>query len=334
MKQKLIHVTDDGPGITRRRRGRGFSYYTPDGTLIRDPEERARIEALAVPPAYEEVWISPDPRGHLQATGRDAGGRKQYRYHPDWQALRAQRKFGDLAAFGRALPRLRRRIAVDLRAPAGSRRLALAAVLALLDRAALRVGNACYAAENGSYGASTLLGRHVRFDGQDITIVFPGKHGARVEAHLQGRRLARALHRIHDLPGAALFSWRDGEDILHTLRSEDINETLHELCGKDASAKTFRTWKGTHAAFALAAQTDGALRITDMAEVAAACLHNSPAIARKSYIHPSVIALAEMVPQDRTARLAALDPPDLSGLHAHEAELIALLEGSVLSSVR
>lgn len=174
---KLIYCPDDRPGISRRRCGRGFSYYMPDGSLIRDRAERAGIAAIAVSPAYVSVWITPEPQGHLQATGRDAKGRKQYRYHPDWAAQRAQRKYDGLAAFGRTLPRLRARIATGLCAPEGWRDLALAAVLALLDRASLRIGNEDYARENGSYGATTLLGEHARFNGSGVTLDFPGKAG-------------------------------------------------------------------------------------------------------------------------------------------------------------
>jgi DNA topoisomerase-1 len=322
----LIYVPDDCPGITRRRRGKGFSYYTPEGELIRDTAERARISALAIPPAYDDVWISPEPRGHLQATGRDARGRKQYRYHKNWEAMRARRKFKELPEFGRALPRLRGVIATGLRAHDGSRDLALAAVFALLDRAALRIGSASYAEENGSFGATTLLGQHVRFDDSGIIIAFPGKRGAFVEVHLRGQRLQKALHRIHDLPGAPLFTWRDEAGEPRVLRSDDVNEALRSICGEGASAKTFRTWNGTLAAFAEAVRADGALRVADMAEAAAERLQNSPAIARSSYIHPAVIALANLTPEDRAVQLSRLETPSLSGLRACEPELIAFLE--------
>jgi DNA topoisomerase-1 len=323
---RLVYYPDDRPGITRRRRGRAFSYHDPDGRLIRDPSERARIIAIAVPPAYEAVWITPHPQGHLQATGRDARGRKQYRYHPAWAAMRAERKYDALAAFGRALPRIRGRIAAGLRAPAGSRELALAAVLALLDRAALRVGNEEYARENGSYGATTLLGRHVRFDDAGgVTLDFPGKRGTPVSCTLRGPRLQRALHRIHDLPGAELIGWIDEDGTPHSLRSDEVNAALADIAGEGTSAKTFRTWNGTLAAFARAVQ-EGPLRIADMAAAAAGRLHNTPAIARSSYIHPKVIALADLSEAARARSLAALRPPALAHLRAHEDRLIALLE--------
>ncbi|RKF12617.1 DNA topoisomerase IB [Roseovarius spongiae] len=327
MSPRLVYFPDDRPGITRRRRGRGFSYYAPGGALIRDAAERARINAIAVPPAYASVWITPEPMGHLQATGRDAKGRKQYRYHADWAAMRAQRKYDGLAAFGRSLPRLRGRIAAGLRAPRGSRDLALAAVLALLDRAALRIGNEDYARENGSFGATTLLDRHVRFDAGGVTLDFPGKRGAPVSCHLHGPRLQRALHKIQDLPGADLIAWTDEDGAPRALRSDEVNAALAEICGEGATAKTFRTWNGTHAAFARAAQ-EGPLRIADMADAAADRLNNTPAIARGSYIHPQVIALADLSDADRAARLRALRPPSLARLRAREGRLIAFLESA------
>lgn len=322
---KLIYYPDDRPGISRRRRGRGFSYYMPDGSLIRDGAERARIAAIAVPPAYGAVWITPKPLGHLQATGRDAKGRKQYRYHPDWAAERAQQKYDALAAFGRSLPRLRARIAAGLRAPKGSRDLALAAVLALLDRASLRIGNEDYARENGSYGATTLLGEHVRFDAGGVALDFPGKRGIPVSVHLHGSRLQRALHKIHDLPGAELIAWADEDGAPHPLRSEEVNAALAEICGEGTSAKTFRTWNGTLAAFSVAAH-EGPVTIAEMTQAASERLCNTPAIARKSYIHPKVIALARLSQDERARCLAKGCPHGLSRLRAHEEHLIAFLE--------
>lgn len=323
----LVYHSDDRPGITRRRRGRGFSYHAPDGALIRDPAERRRIEAIAVPPAYRSVWITPEPRGHLQATGRDSRGRKQYLYHPDWQAVRARRKYDGLAAFGRALPALRARIDAGLRAEAGSRELALAAVLALLDRAAIRIGTPDYARDNNSYGATTLLEQHVRFDGDSVTLDFPGKGGATVTRQLRGTRLQRALHKIHDLPGAELISWQANDGTVHAIHSDQVNALLETICGPGATAKTFRTWNGTHAAFSVA-DAPGEIGIGDMAEAAARRLGNTATVARNSYIHPDVIGLAELPGDERTARLDALQPAELSRLRRHEGRLIAFLESN------
>ena len=319
----LCYFPDDRPGITRIRRGRGFSYRSPDGTTIRDAAERKRIALIAVPPAYERVWISPLSNGHLQATGRDARGRKQYRYHPDWTAQRAARKYAQLAAFGETLPRLRARIAEGLRAEPGSQDLAVAAVLALLDRAAIRVGGVDYARDNESYGATTLLPDHVRFGKDGVTLDFPGKGGTQITCRLHGKRLERALHKVHDLPGAELISWIDEDGQPRGVRSEQVNALIAEVCGEGMTAKTFRTWNGTHAAFSCACRLD-APRIADLTEAAAERLGNTPAIARTSYVHPEVIALAGA--EDRSRRLSRLKPKDRHGLKAGEAELIAFLE--------
>lgn len=321
----LIYYPDDRPGITRRRCGKGFAYYAADGTRIADSAERARIAAIAVPPAYEDVWITPHANGHLQATGRDARGRKQYRYHPDWAAHRSSVKFDQLAAFGRALPRLRAFIARSLRAETGTANLAVGAVLALIDRASIRVGSPAYVRDNRSFGATTLLGRHVRFGDDRVTVSFRGKGGVRVRRTLTGRALQRAMSRIHDLPGAAFATWLDDDGTPHAVRSEQVNAAIAEVCGEGHSAKTFRTWNGTHAAFVLALQP-GAVTIREMAEAAAARLDNTPAIARSSYIHPEVISLTELDPEARVARLAKLPGPALAGLRAGEPGLIGLLE--------
>ncbi|MSU89217.1 DNA topoisomerase IB [Rhodobacteraceae bacterium 2CG4] len=322
---ELVYYPDDRPGIARRRRGKGFSYYSPTGVLIRDPQERARIASIAVPPAYESVWITPKPLGHLQATGRDARGRKQYRYHEAWQAMRAQRKYDGLASFGRNLPRLRARITAGLQADGGSRELALAAVLALLDRAAIRIGSAAYARENRSFGATTLLGKHARFDGNGVELDFPGKGGQPVVCRLHGSRLQAALHKVQDLPGAGLISWQAEDGACHAVRSEEVNAALEEICGDGVTAKTFRTWNGTYAAF-LAAMAAGEIGIAELAEAASERLGNTPTVARNSYIHPAVIALADMSAGDRVTRLDRLRPVELSGLRAHEGRLIAFLE--------
>jgi len=294
--------------------------------VIRERTERARIEAIAVPPAYESVWISPEPLGHLQATGRDARNRKQYIYHKDWQELRDHRKYDRLAEFGRTLPRLRSSIASGLRAPAGSRQLALAAVLALIDRAALRIGSSSYARDNKSYGATTLLRRHLRFGDECVTLSFPSKGSLPTKVRLRGSRLQRALHRVRDLPGAELFTWQDEDGCCHCLRSEEVNEALQRICGDGVSAKTFRTWNGTHAAFSVAVAEAGDLKIADMAAAAADRLNNTPTVARKSYIHPQVAALAEIDPGERRRILDALETLEMYGLRAQEGNLITFLE--------
>lgn len=321
----LIYYPDCRPGITRRRAGRGFAYYLPTGKLIRDRPERDRIAAIAVPPAYEDVWITPHHNGHLLATGRDARGRKQYRYHQDWAAHRAASKFDQLAALGRALPRLRGCITRWLKAEAGSQELAVAAVLALIDRASIRVGNPAYARENHTYGATTLQPRHVTLEDDHVEISFPSKGGTRVTQTLRGKALQTALSRIHDLPGAELATWTDADGTPRNVRSDHINAAIAEICGEGVTAKTFRTWNGTRASFGLALRP-GPLTIAAMADCAAEALGNTPAIARSSYIHPEVLDLARLEPEAREARLARLKCEEITGLRAAEAELIAFLE--------
>lgn len=325
MAESLVYYSDDRPGITRKRCGRGFAFYAADGTHIADKAEVSRLKSLAVPPAYEDVWMAPISNAHLLATGRDAKQRKQYRYHPDWRAQREARKFAGLAAFGETLPSLRRWIARRLGEGASDFDTAVAATLALVDRGSLRVGSAAYARENETYGATTLRRRHVSFDGEAIRLAYPAKGGKQVRKSVQGSAVVRAIQRFHDLPGPTLFGWQDDDGTTRAVCSEDLQEVLREVCGGDATAKTLRTWNGTHAAFCVALDAEDALSIADMAEAAAERLHNSPAIARNSYIHPDVIALAEMAPQDRAARLERLETPARDGMRRGEGELIAFL---------
>ncbi|GLO72402.1 DNA topoisomerase [Phaeobacter inhibens] len=321
---KLVYYTDDQPGITRRRRGRGFSYYMPDGSHIGNATERARLNGLGVPPAYTDVWLCPLINGHLQATGRDARNRKQYRYHPEWQARRAEQKFAHLVAFGESLPALRCWISDRLTGTAGDEETAIAAVLALLDRGSLRIGNPRYTEKNGSYGATTLRPRHVVFSGQAIQLTYTAKGGQTVEKSLRGPALQRILERSQDLAGPELISWVDDNDSVRAVRSEQVQEVLAKLCGDEVSAKTLRTWNGSHAAFAVALDVP-TLTITAMAEAAAERLHNTPTIARNSYIHPQIIGLADLPDRQRVAQLSALPQRQVSGLRLGEGRLIDFL---------
>ena len=321
----LVYYPDTEPGIRRKRAGRGFSYVAVDGTRIDDAGERARIAAIAVPPAYDEVWISPLPRGHLQATGLDDRARKQYRYHTDWTAHHAQLKFGKLVDFAESLPSLRRWIADRLRGTVGDRDVAIAATLALIDRVSLRVGNSCYRDENGSYGATTMLREHGDFTGGRVRLDYIGKGGAHIEKDFHAPRLAAVLEACQDLPGAEIITWQDDAGEAHPVRSEQINEVLHDICGEAVTAKTMRTWNGTLAAFNAACTSD-APTIKSLSEAAAEALHNTPTVARNSYVHPAVIELASVddaVRQDIRARLDAV--ADRSGLRAGEAALAAFL---------
>ncbi|MCR8826696.1 hypothetical protein NTA49_09120 [Photobacterium sp. TY 1-4] len=314
----LRYYPDKRPGITRQRCGRGFTYFAQDGTRITDKAERARLNALAVPPAYENVWICPFENGHLQATGYDPRGRKQYRYHPAWSAAQSQTKFAGLADFGAALPRLRRAILRDLHSEAGAQRFALAAAVAMIDRLSLRVGNPEYTKTNGSFGTLTLKGQHVRLRDDKLEVSFRAKGGKRVRRQIADKTLLRVLGEIRELPGAELLAWLGTDGTPHTLTSAALNDYIAERSGTDGvTAKTFRTWSGTVAAFKVAMQTD-APRIKDMAEAAAERLNNTPTIARSSYIHPDVLDLCttpQPLPQARSQ----------DGLTQPEQRLLAFL---------
>lgn len=287
----LVYFSDDQPGISRRRRGRGFSYIAPDGTTIARGAERERLEALAVPPAYEDVWICPLQNGHLQATGRDTRARKQYRYHPEWAELQARTKFDRLAEFGEVLPRIRRRVRRDLQADAGDWLFAIASAVTLIDRTAIRVGSPDYTRQNGSYGALTLRRKHVTLADNRIEMRYTAKGGKKVRRQINDKRLARILDKISDLPGAELLTWVDDEGAVQTLNSTALNAYIADAAGSEGvSAKTFRTWKGTLAAFEVAERGDATIKA--MAEAAAAELNNTPTVARNSYIHPAVIEQA------------------------------------------
>ncbi|QRF67644.1 DNA topoisomerase IB [Ponticoccus alexandrii] len=321
---RLTFYPDSRPGIRRERRGRGFSYIAPDGTRIDAAAERARIAALAVPPAYENVWICPRDDGHLQATGRDTRARKQYRYHPDWRAFREAQKYDQLACFGAALPALRRHIRRTLRqAEPGDQAFAIAAILALIDRASLRVGSPGYAKENRTFGATTLRHRHLTLDGDEIKLTYRAKGGLLVRKTLKDASLNRTLARLDDLPGPELASWIDEGGTARAVTAGEVNAFLAAQTGTEGlTAKSFRTWNGSAAALEIAVKEEN-LTIKAMTEAAAERLANTPAIARKSYIHPEVIALTETPWDDRRALLQA---PAERGLRKAEAALLRLLE--------
>nr|WP_259988714.1 DNA topoisomerase IB [Sulfitobacter sp. S190] len=313
-----MYVSDEQPGIRRQRRGRGFTYVAPDGTTIARGTERKRLEALAVPPAYDNVWMCPLPNGHLQATGRDQRKRKQYRYHQKWAEAQAQTKFDSLCSFAHRLPRLRARVARDLEEDAGERIFALACAVTLIDRASIRVGNPDYTRENGSYGAITLKRGHIALDGNEVRLRYTAKGGKKVRRALKDRTLSRVLHRIGDLPGAELLSWVDDDGTAHGLNSSALNDYISEAAGTEGiTAKTFRTWAGSVAAFEVA--ENGHASIKDMSQAAAARLANTPTVSRNSYIHPDVIDLAGADPLD------GFDAGK-SGLRASENRLLAYLE--------
>jgi DNA topoisomerase-1 len=319
----LVYYPDQEPGYSRKRWGRGFSFYNPDGVRLTDRLEIERLKGIGVPPAYEDVWLSPLANGHLLATGRDARRRKQYRYHPDWQLQQANVKFDQLVPYGEALPKLRRWISERLKGDVGEEETAIAAVLALMDRGSVRVGDEAYTEQNRSYGASTIRSRHVNFDGDEIRLSYTGKGGKAVRKSLRGKSLQRVLERSRDLPGAALVNWIDDSGAARSVRSEQVNEMLESICAEGITSKTIRTWNGTHAAFR-EAQKPGRLTISMMAKAASERLHNTETIARNSYIHPDVIALAELETDERKALSKPIEGASPM-LRAGEAELLAYL---------
>ena len=291
----LRYVSDTMPGIRRKKSGTGFSYVGPDGKVIKDSATIARIRSLAIPPAYTDVWICPVPSGHIQATGRDARGRKQYRYHPKWREKRDETKFGRILAFSESLPRLRRRIEKDLSRPGLPREKVLATVVRLLDCTGIRIGNDEYARANRSFGLTTLRDRHVEVSGSSIRFEFRGKSGKTHQVSLSDRRLARIVQRCQDIPGEELFQYIDEDNVRQTISSGDVNDYLREISGQDFTAKDFRTWSGTKLAVSALteigawtskgqAKANVLLAIDRVAEQ----LNNTRAVCRKYYVHPCV----------------------------------------------
>ncbi|GAB7537904.1 DNA topoisomerase IB [Burkholderia sp. 3C] len=330
----LRHVDDRRPGLTRRRMRGRFVYFDVDGGRIRDADEIARIDALAIPPAYADVWICADPRGHLQATGRDARGRKQYRYHPLWRELRDANKYSRMTAFARALPRIRSRVTRDLRRPGMPRDKVVATVVRLLDTTLVRIGSAEYARDNASYGLTTLRKRHLKIAAGEMRLRFTGKSGVEHDVTIDDPRLRRMLRRCAELPGHDLFQYVDDDGQRHTVGSADINAYLHEASGADFTAKDYRTWAGSvHALGALrriewidAAQARK--QIVETVRAVAALLYNTPAVCRRCYIHPVVLDAFE------AGGLAALGPCRARrGLRIDEVAFAALLVKAAGSAV-
>jgi len=297
---RYVSMSPLPPGIRRLARGKGFRYVTPQGTALRDPADLERIRALAIPPAWTDVWISPFPLGHIQAAGRDARGRKQYRYHARWRDVRDETKYGQLLDFGHRLPAIRRRVQADLGRPGMPREKVLAAVVDLLDRTMMRVGNEEYARTNQSFGLTTLRTRHVKFPTGAIEFRFKGKSGKEHRVRVVDRRLARIVKACHELPGQDLFQFVDAEGVAQSLGSADVNAYLREIAGDDMSAKVFRTWAGTVRALAAlrgrkpagdeeATKAAVTRTLVEVVKEVATGLGNTPAVCRKAYIHPAVM---------------------------------------------
>jgi DNA topoisomerase-1 len=292
----LAYTSDEERGFRRIRTGRGFRYLDDRGAKLVDPAIVERIRALAIPPAWTDVWISPEPDGHLQATGRDQRGRKQYRYHERWAQCRDAVKFSSLAHFADALPALRSRVDADLRKRSLSRERVVAMVVWLLDNTMIRVGNAAYAQENSSFGLTTLKSRHVRIDGANMRFAFTGKSGKEWKLKISDRRIARAMKGIQELPGQQLFQYLDDGDDRRTVRSDDVNTYIRTATGSPFTSKHFRTWGGTVEAAMLLAEepapdsgASGKRVVNAVVDKVAAKLGNTRAVCRSCYIHPGVI---------------------------------------------
>jgi DNA topoisomerase I len=291
----LRYVSDTQPGIRRKKAGKGFTYVGTDGKTIRDAKELGRIRSLAIPPAYTDVWICPNPNGHIQATGRDARGRKQYRYHPKWREVRDETKFGRMLAFSEVLPKIRKRIKTDLSRNGLPREKVLATVVRLLECTQIRVGNDEYAKANRSYGLTTLQDRHVEISGSSLRFEFRGKSGKTHTVSLNDRRLARIVRRCQALPGEDLFQYVDEEEVRQTIGSGDVNDYIREISGEEFTAKDFRTWAGTLLAVAalsevgaFTTQRQAKSNVLRAIDRVAEQLNNTRAVCRKYYVHPAV----------------------------------------------
>jgi len=333
---KLRYVSDRSPGIARGPApGGGFAYYQKDGSQVTDEAVLARIRKLAIPPAYTDVWICRVANGHLQAVGRDARGRKQYRYHARWRLIRDETKYGRMLLFGRLLPRIRARVAADLARPGLPREKVLAALVRLLETTLARIGNVEYARTNRSFGLTTLRNRHVKIEGTHLTFDFRGKHGIEHHIDLTDRKLAGIVKRCRELPGQDLFQYLDADGTRHALGSEDVNEYLHSISGEEITAKDFRTWAATNlAALALRelevfdTQAKAKKNVLRAVEAVAKMLGNTPSICRKCYIHPAIFdgyldgSLLEGLQARAEQVLDRAEP----GLTAEEIAVTAFLE--------
>lgn len=321
----LVFVDDDLPGITRRKSGHGWAYFDAKGERITNRDEIDRLNAIALPPAYVEAWFCPAPNGHILATGVDARGRKQYRYHPQFRAAREGEKFDGCLAFGKLLPLVRRRVESDLAARGMGKDKAIASVVRLLDLGALRIGNESYARANKSFGATTLRNRHAAVSGQKVLLKYRGKHGKVHQVTFTDRRLATTVRRMQDLPGQHLFQWLDDDGTPHEVNSTCVNQWLTETMGEPFTAKNFRTWHASVMGFRLLAEAEEKLSLKAMLDEVAAHLGNTPAVTRRSYVHPAVIAL---VVEQETWRDGLSLPRATRWLDRHERGLLEHLEQS------
>lgn len=337
----LRYVDDSSPGITRKAHGKGFRYLRPDGAALEDEETLRRIRSLVIPPAWTQVWICPSRDGHIQATGRDAKGRKQYRYHPRFRQIRDETKYARILAFARALPKIRAQVDADLSRPGLPREKVLASLVRLLEITLIRVGNEEYARENSSFGLTTMRTRHVDVTGTSISFHFRGKSGIEHKVMVHDRRVAKVVSRCSDLPGQLLFQYVDDEGKLCSVESSDVNEYIRAIAGAEFTAKDFRTWAGTvlaakHLQRSLGEEPRAAATVlkrnvvTAIKEVSSR-LGNTVAVCRKCYVHPEIVGayLDGKLAIDDTPPETARAAPDLERLSAYESAVLSFLHGRI-----
>ncbi len=333
----LRYVSDAAPGISRKRCGKGFRYVDADGTAVRDKETLARIRSLVIPPAWTNVWICRNSKGHLQATGRDAKGRKQSRYHPRWREVRDETKYERMMMFGGVLPSIRERVEQDLGLPGLPRRKVLAAIVRLMETTLIRIGNEEYARENKTFGLTTMRGRHVHVEGATVTFKFQGKSGVRHTIDINDRRLARIIQRCQDIPGYELFQYIDADGEPHSIDSADVNDYLREVSSEDFTAKDFRTWAGTVLASMMLRQcarfeseTEAKRNVVQTIKSVAQRLGNTPSVCRKCYVHPAVLESYFAGSLASAENSAEQEVEDMSAaLQQEEAALLRLLRDRI-----
>jgi DNA topoisomerase I len=327
----LRYVSDDRPGYSRKANGNDFEYFDTEGKRIRDEQRLLRIKRLAVPPAWTHVWICPSPNGHLQASGRDARRRKQYRYHERWREVRDENKFARLADFAKALPQIRKRVRHDIKVPGLPREKVLAAVVRLLERTFIRIGNDEYARQNKSFGLTTIKGRHVTVRGEHLRFRFRGKSGRQHEVDIRDGQVAKIIYKLQDLPGQDLFQYIDDNGEVRDVRSQDVNDYLREMTNEDFTAKDFRTWAGT-LFLALALNVQGGFETKGQAKAniktaicaVAELLGNTPAICRRCYVHPAVLE-AYLTKTGIPGMTEAMKKPRRSRLRSTELAVLRFL---------
>jgi DNA topoisomerase-1 len=334
----LRYVSDEQPGYTRKAKGDDFEYFDTDGKPIRDEMRLLRVRRLAIPPAYKDVWICPSPNGHIQATARDARGRKQYRYHERWREARDENKYERMLVFGQALPKIRRRVKKDMGLRDLPRNKVLATVVHLLGRTFIRIGNEEYARENKSFGLTTMQERHVDVKGAKLSFTFRGKSGVKHEIDVSDRRLANIIRKLQDLPGQDIFQYEDETGEVRNVSSQDVNDYLQKITGEDFTAKDFRTWAGTVlTAMALSAQgpvedeAQAKRNIKDAIATVAKILGNTPTICRKCYVHPVVLDSyldGDMIEGLKQKTEEALSE-NLEDLRAEEAAVMSFIQAKL-----